>query len=132
MVGGSSLKARTQYISAVVPSSTAAKHEQFESGYGSTNSTSDDSSHHQRTHTARSRKHRQKTPTLSEKIYRSKSVLNGTYRRDSIERVSTKKQQQLNLDLNDNCRRLKTANSRVLIDTKPVQKFIQNQKVIRV
>jgi hypothetical protein len=130
MVGGSSSKARTQYISAVVPPSTAAKHEQFESGYGSTNSTSDDSSHHQRTHTASSRKHRQKTPVLPANTYRSKSVLNGTYRRDSIEHISTKhQQQQLYLNPNNNCRRLITVNPRVLIDTKPVQKFIQNQKV---
>jgi hypothetical protein len=129
MVGGSSSKARAQYISAVVPPSTAAKHEQFESGYGSTNSTSDESLHHQRTHTARSRKHRQKTPVLPANTYRSKSVLNVTYRRDSIEHVSTKHQQQLYLDPDNNCRQLITANPRILIDTKPVQKFIQNQKV---
>ncbi len=84
-----------------------------------------------RIYTARSRKHRQKTPVLSENIYPSKSVLNDTYRRDSTERINKKQQQRLNLDPNDSCRRLKTENSRVLIDTKPVQKLIQNQKVIR-
>ena len=124
MVGGPTSKARTQYISALVPPSIAAKSEQFESGYGSTNSASDDASEYQRLHTTRSRKHRQQTPVPTANISRSKSALHDARGRSSKERVSTKQQQQLNRDPNSNSRRLKTANSRVLINATPVQKVI--------
>ena len=42
MVGGPTSKTHTQYISALIPPSTTVKQEQFESGYGSENSASDD------------------------------------------------------------------------------------------
>jgi len=134
MVGGPSLKARTQYISVLVPSSTLTKHEQFESGYGSTNSASDESLKYQRIKTAKPRKHRRQTPVPTVNTRRSKSVLPATHRRDSIERVSRKQQQlqQLNLDPIGNYRPLKTTNSRISIEATPVQKLIKNQKVLRV
>jgi hypothetical protein len=134
MVGGPNLKARTQCISALVPSSSATKHEQFESGYGSTNSSSDDSSKNQRVHTAKSRKHRRQTPIPTLNTHRSKSVLHGTSQRDATVRNSTKQQQlqQLNLDPINNYPRLKTANSRISIDATPFQKFVPNQKVINI
>jgi hypothetical protein len=124
MEGGRTSKTRTQYISALVPPSTATRYEQFESDYGSTNSASDDASEYQRIHTTRSRKHREQTPVPTANISRSKSVLHDTRRPASIERRDTKHRQQLNLDSNGNSRRLKTANSRVLIDATPVQKVI--------
>jgi hypothetical protein len=115
MVGGPSLKACTQYISAVVPpSSSAAKHEQVKSGFGSSNSISDDSSKHQRAHTAKSRKHRRQTPLPTKDTSRPKSVLHTTYPRDPV----------------GNYRRLTTASSRISIDAKPFQEFIPNHKVV--
>lgn len=111
MVGGPTLKARTEYISALIPPPLSSKHEQFESGYGSTNSTSDESSKHQRIQTARSQKHHRLTSATTD-------------------RLSTKQQQQqlqqLNLDPISNYRRLKTANSRISIDTAlPIHKVIR-------
>jgi hypothetical protein len=121
MVGGRTSKTRTQYISALVPPSTATRYEQFESVYGSTNSASDDASEYQRIHTTRSRKHRQHKHVPTAKISRSKSVLHDTRRPASIERRNTKHCQKLNLNSNGSSRRLIPANSRFLIDATPVQ-----------
>jgi hypothetical protein len=132
MVGGPTSKARTQYISALIPPSTGAKLEQFESGYGSENSASDDSSKRRRIRTARSQKHHRQTDASTSSTQRPATVLNGIHQRDSIERNNVKRHQQLNSDPIGNYRRLKTANTRISIDAIPFQAFIPNQKVIRI
>jgi hypothetical protein len=133
MVVGPNSKAHTQSITALVPL-LATKHEQFESGYSSTNSASDESLKYERVYTAKSRKSCQQTPNVTVKINRPKSVLYGTHQRDSIERNSTKQQQhqRLNRDPIKNYHRLKTATPRISIDTTPFEKIVQNQKIIKV
>ena len=116
MVVGSSLQAQTEYISAFFPASlSATKSDQFESGYGSTNSTSDDSTEYQRIHTA---KHRERTLTPTMNCSRSKSVLRSTQQSSSMDR-----------DLIENYHQLTTKNSRISIDILRFQKVESNQKV---
>ena len=122
MVGGgrSTLKVRNQYVSALIPLSSTAKHEQFESGYGSENSASEDSPKH---HQTKSQKHRQVPPTSTRNVHRPKSVMHDTHPRDSIERGNTK--QQSSIGPTNNYHRLKTANSRISVDLAPLQKVIK-------
>ncbi|CAF1444519.1 unnamed protein product [Adineta steineri] len=131
MVGDPNLKARTETNSTLVTPLLATKNEQLESGYGSTNSASDDLSGYRRTNTAKSRKQPHHTPIPMVDINRSKNILHGTYQCDSTERNNTKQQQlqPFNLDPINNYHRLKTANSQISIDATPFQKFIPNNKI---
>ena len=129
MVGVPHLKARIEHVSVPVPPPSMTKNEQFESGYTSINSDSDDSSKEQRAHTAKPPKHRRQTHAPIVSIARSKSALRGAHQHHSIE---PKQVSPLNFDQSNNNHRLRTTRTLISIDTTPFQKFTPNLKILKV
>ena len=103
------LKARTQYISALVPPPTTTNYKPFESNYCSIDSAGGTS-----------------TPRVSSSRFRSVSRGQQQQQHESVDYPCAK---QPTVDPIDKYRRLKTTNSQITIDRTPFQNALLNQKV---